>query len=97
MSSKTFTVTILTQFCKGCGLCVEFCDPGKLHMNSKPDKRGLVTAEVRAEADCTGCLRCATICPDAAVRITCVEAPLGKARGRPVASRSGEAEEPSGK
>jgi 2-oxoglutarate ferredoxin oxidoreductase subunit delta len=68
MSGK-FKVTILRRYCKGCGLCVEVCAEGRLYIDPQPDKRGVQSAAVSADADCTGCLRCATICPDAAIEI----------------------------
>lgn len=81
MSNKRFEVTILTRFCKGCGLCVEWCEQGKLYIEQKPNRRGIQTAAVRPDVDCTGCLQCATICPDAAVEITRIEAPVGTRTG----------------
>ena len=79
--TKSFEVTILSQFCKGCGLCIEFCDQGKLYVEKKPNKRGIQVAAVHAEVSCTGCLKCATICPDAAVVITRVQVPVGSKAG----------------
>lgn len=75
MPRKTFEVVVLDHFCKGCGLCVEFCEQAKLYIVQKPNKRGIQIAAVRPEADCTGCLKCATICPDAAVEVTRAEEP----------------------
>ncbi len=88
MSSKRFEVVILERFCKGCGLCVEVCEQEKLFINPKPDKQGIQRAVVRPEADCTGCLRCATICPDAAVEITRIEEAVGS---------GSKSEEPAGR
>ena len=68
MSGK-FEVKILRRYCKGCGLCVEVCTEGKLYIDARPDKRGVQPAAVSGDADCTGCLRCATICPDAAIEV----------------------------
>lgn len=74
MSDRRFEVVILGRFCKGCGLCVEFCEQAKLYIQQKPNKQGIQAAAVHAEIDCTGCRKCAIICPDAAVEITRVEA-----------------------
>jgi 2-oxoglutarate ferredoxin oxidoreductase subunit delta len=93
MSNRTFKVTVLTQFCKGCGLCVEFCEQGVLQMHTKPNRRGILTAVVRREADCTGCLQCATICPDAALEVARIEGSDSEGQERTVASRRGQAEE----
>ncbi len=81
MQGKRFEVTILAHFCKGCGLCVEFCEQGKLYIEKRPNRRGVQTAAVRPDVDCTGCLQCATICPDAAVEIWRVEAAAASAAG----------------
>ena len=79
MSSKRFEVVILERFCKGCGLCVEFCEQGKLAIDPRPNRRGVQPAVVLPEVDCTGCLRCATICPDAAVEVTRIHVEVGSA------------------
>ena len=69
MSGKSFEVRVLSQYCKGCGLCVEFCEQGKLYLEQTPNEHGVQAAVVRLEVDCTGCLRCAAICPDAAIEV----------------------------
>ena len=69
MRDRQFEVRIIHRYCKGCGLCVEVCEPGKIYINALPNKQGLRTAAVSPEVDCTGCLRCATICPDAAIEL----------------------------
>ena len=70
MSDKAFRVVVLEQFCKGCALCVEFCGQGKLYIRQTPNEHGIQTAAVRPEIDCTGCRKCAIICPDAAIEIS---------------------------
>jgi len=69
MSDKSFEVVILRRYCKGCGLCVEVCAQGKLSIDPHPNEQGVQAAVVTPELDCTGCLKCATICPDAAIEI----------------------------
>ena len=83
---STVEVTVLTEYCKGCGLCVEFCPRGKLYIDPIPNREGVQTAVVRAEVDCTGCLQCATICPDAAIEVRRVRIPVrtvGDGSGKP--------------
>ncbi len=79
MSSSEFEVVVLERFCKGCGLCVEFCERGKLFIRRMPNRQGVQTAAVREEADCSGCARCATICPDAAIELHRCAAPAADA------------------
>lgn len=69
MSEKTFEVIIKQRYCKGCGLCVEFCPQGKLFIRRKPNKLGVQTAAVDPAVDCTGCRQCVIICPDAAIEL----------------------------
>ena len=78
MAPKRYEVVVLEQYCKGCGLCIEFCKKGKLYIRQMPNKHGIQTAGVRQDVDCAGCLQCATICPDAAVEITEVDVPVRK-------------------
>lgn len=78
MPSDRFEIRVLEQFCKGCRLCVEFCDRGKLYIRKKPNKQGVQTAAVRPEVDCSGCMRCATMCPDAAIEISRVTVPVAE-------------------
>jgi 2-oxoglutarate ferredoxin oxidoreductase subunit delta len=63
VSGKTrYTITIRESWCKGCGICVEFCKPGVLAME------GLYAVVVDPVA-CTGCLQCELLCPDFAIEV----------------------------
>lgn len=62
-------VKILSQFCKGCALCVEYCPAGVLVISEKPNQLGIQQATVRAGKRCKGCQKCVLICPDAAIEI----------------------------
>jgi len=67
--SKQIVVEVKEELCKGCGLCVEVCERGKIKLAETPNKQGVQPAVVRTGVDCTGCCDCATICPDAAIEI----------------------------
>jgi len=56
-------------YCKGCGLCVAFCERDCLEIASEPNRRGVYIALFVAGAHCRGCCRCATVCPEGAIRI----------------------------
>jgi 2-oxoglutarate ferredoxin oxidoreductase subunit delta len=62
-------VKIAEKFCKGCGLCVWVCPKGVLEMSGKTNAAGITPAVPRPDAECTACLNCAIICPDAAVEV----------------------------
>ncbi|MFW6457692.1 MAG: 4Fe-4S dicluster domain-containing protein [Planctomycetota bacterium] len=69
MSTNKYEVRILARYCKGCGLCIDECSLDKLFIPSDPNEKGGRIVEVRDEPDCSGCLKCATICPDGAVEV----------------------------
>ena len=54
-------VVIFGMWCKGCGLCVEFCPTGVLELN-KDDHPFVAHPE-----KCTACHWCDTHCPDLAI------------------------------
>ena len=56
-------VTIYSDECKGCGLCVESCPPKKLHLAKDLNKFGVHPAEYAGEG-CTGCGICFYCCPE---------------------------------
>jgi 2-oxoglutarate ferredoxin oxidoreductase subunit delta len=56
------TVTIATEVCKGCELCIPACPPAVLTMSTTVNHLGFHYPEL---ADgCTGCAACQLICPD---------------------------------
>lgn len=63
-------VKILTEFCKGCELCVSVCPREVLRMSDELNRLGVRTAAARAGTECVGCLNCVLICPDAAVEVS---------------------------
>ncbi|QGY41526.1 4Fe-4S dicluster domain-containing protein [Pseudodesulfovibrio cashew] len=54
-------VTVYPDWCKGCGICVEFC-PGKVLEMSSQGKSMVVREE-----DCIRCGFCELHCPDFAI------------------------------
>jgi len=60
-------VTVFPNWCKGCGLCVQFCPAGVLEQG--PEGRVIVA---HPEA-CTACRWCELHCPDFAIFVTDIE------------------------
>ncbi len=60
-------VIIFGLWCKGCGLCAEFCPTGVLELNGD-DHPQVVHPE-----KCTACHWCDTHCPDLAITVKRIE------------------------
>lgn len=52
--------------CKGCGLCIEVCEPRALEFSSELGVYGSYIVQPSSAA-CNGCKQCADICPDGAI------------------------------
>ena len=63
------TIEISPERCKGCGLCIEFCPKGSIHLSDHADSRGICVAVMSAGDGCTGCATCAVVCPDVAITV----------------------------
>jgi len=66
-------IRINVSWCKGCGLCVDYCNRGVLEME------GVLPHVVKAER-CTRCMQCEAICPDFAIEVGDSAAGGGNAR-----------------
>jgi 2-oxoglutarate ferredoxin oxidoreductase subunit delta len=60
---KLKELLINTEWCKGCGICVEFCPQNVLELDDQ-DKAVIVRIE-----DCIACRLCELRCPDLAVKV----------------------------
>lgn len=75
--SFEFTLELLQDYCKGCGLCVSVCRVGKLDIDTAPNARGVQPVMAHGHIVCSGCLRCTAICPEAAIEIYRLETDRG--------------------
>ncbi|MDO9027977.1 MAG: ferredoxin family protein, partial [Candidatus Roizmanbacteria bacterium] len=60
------TVKIDIETCKGCELCIEACPQDSLQMSKGINTKGYHYA-VLVQDNCTGCVNCALVCPDAVI------------------------------
>ena len=63
-------LTLKTDVCKGCGLCVDVCPKQVLIL--APDvinKKGHHPVTVAKPEACIGCAFCATMCPDTVITV----------------------------
>ena len=63
-------VTFKTDWCKGCGLCVNACPKGILKSATEQlNKKGYSPAIMTDQESCIGCAFCATMCPDCIITV----------------------------
>ncbi len=55
-------IWLMVRWCKGCGICVDYCKPGAIVMDG-------VTPISPDPALCTRCRMCEAVCPDFAIEI----------------------------
>ncbi len=66
-----FIVTILSEQCDGCELCLEFCPRDVLEIDLDTfNSRMLHPAVVVKPDDCVGCQQCERICPSVSIFVT---------------------------
>lgn len=70
-------VIIVTERCKGCGLCVAVCPTTVLALGPL-NARGYPAVVLTDNERCTSCTACALICPDAVLEV--YKPPRGAAR-----------------
>lgn len=68
MASVRGTVKIEIDMCKGCELCIEACPQDSLAMSDTINAHGYHYA-VLVQDNCTGCVNCALVCPDAVITV----------------------------
>jgi 2-oxoglutarate ferredoxin oxidoreductase subunit delta len=65
-----FDVIFRTEDCKGCGLCIAFCNKKLLRFDrTYLNKGGVHPAMITEKEECIGCTNCALMCPDAIITI----------------------------
>jgi 2-oxoglutarate ferredoxin oxidoreductase subunit delta len=60
-------VHIVNEWCKGCSICVVFCQSGTLKMSEHFNARGYYVPQVVDPDRCTGCGMCRRYCPEFAI------------------------------
>lgn len=63
-------VTVDLNYCKGCGLCVEFCPKKVLKIDTeRVTNMGYNPAAMANEDECIACGICYRMCPDSAITV----------------------------
>jgi 2-oxoglutarate ferredoxin oxidoreductase subunit delta len=61
------SVVVVTERCKGCGFCVEFCPTHVLKLSSAFNAKGYHPPHLVDGDKCSGCNLCGMYCPDFAI------------------------------
>ncbi|UMZ73484.1 4Fe-4S dicluster domain-containing protein [Natranaerofaba carboxydovora] len=61
VDAKKSPVSVAGKWCKGCGICIEFCPKKVLDFDSKGK------SYVKNPEDCNKCQQCELRCPDFAI------------------------------
>jgi 2-oxoglutarate ferredoxin oxidoreductase subunit delta len=64
-------VIIITERCKGCNFCIEFCPKEMLEESDKRNKKGYKLPKIKdgMEDACIACMHCEDICPEFGIYI----------------------------
>ena len=63
-------ILVASERCKGCGLCIDACQPGALALDQgSVNAMGLHPVMLVHPEACTSCAKCARMCPDAALTV----------------------------
>lgn len=70
MAKMRGAITVNSERCKGCRLCVVACPFGVIDLHHKEvNNRGYHFAYMANPDACTGCTSCALVCPDACIEV----------------------------
>ena len=62
-------VYVNEEFCKGCGICAEFCPMKVLEVSNKITEKGFPVVVPKNLDKCTGCRLCELYCPHFAIAV----------------------------
>jgi len=63
-------IAINPKYCKGCGICIDFCPKHVLQPSKDINAKGYILPETVNIQACTQCQLCVIVCPDLAIAVT---------------------------
>lgn len=77
-SPRDNKITLVSMYCKGCGLCVDSCPTGTLILEDNAESRFGISVKIDAPEYCIGCKMCERRCPDFAIFVNYDEKEVAK-------------------
>jgi 2-oxoglutarate ferredoxin oxidoreductase subunit delta len=62
-------VIVRTEYCKGCGLCIAYCNKNVLKESEHLNKSGYHYADPADMDQCAGCMICTLVCPEVIIEV----------------------------
>ena len=62
-------ISIDSEACKGCGLCIFYCPKEVLRVSEKRNEKGYDVIEAYKPENCVDCRLCEISCPDLAIYV----------------------------
>jgi len=69
MAKVKGSITVNTERCKGCDLCVVACPSDVLELSQEVNSKGYNFTVVKNQDECTGCANCGYVCPDGCITV----------------------------
>jgi len=69
MAKVKGSITVNTERCKGCDLCVVACPSDVLELSQEVNSKGYNFALIINPDECTGCANCGYVCPDGCITV----------------------------
>jgi len=63
-------IHIISDQCKGCGFCIQYCPKKVLEESQEINARGVHPPKIVDESKCIICSFCTAVCPDFAIFVT---------------------------
>jgi len=67
MKQPQASIHLLTDQCKGCGFCIQYCPKKVLEESQEINARGVHPPKIVDESKCVLCCFCTAVCPDFAI------------------------------
>jgi len=81
IKSKQNQVFVMTEWCKGCRFCIEFCPQHLLYESDETNSKGYHIVRMDDNGNCIGCEMCSMVCPEFAIHVVTADEEPEKGEG----------------